>query len=168
MSVAASFHGTLFTTKTFASHPSPRPSPLSFRFSFFQEFSLAREQREEEVEKERLQREKEDARERERQARLEKLARLKALSKRRNAPRGAGGVSTNTAGEWRGVHSGRGEIERKRWRGGGYRDRGRGRDRESDRLDRHRRRHTTNESAVGLLFGLVLHNRGWRVVHGGK
>ncbi|CAM9170262.1 unnamed protein product, partial [Ectocarpus sp. 12 AP-2014] len=61
------------------------------------EFSLAREQREEEVEKERLRREKEDARERERQARLEKLARLKALSKRRNAPRGVGGVSTNTA-----------------------------------------------------------------------
>ncbi|CAB1102142.1 unnamed protein product [Ectocarpus sp. CCAP 1310/34] len=61
------------------------------------EFSLAREQREEEVEKERLQREKEDARERERQARLEKLARLKALSKRRNAPRAVGGASTITA-----------------------------------------------------------------------
>ncbi|CAM9344738.1 unnamed protein product, partial [Ectocarpus sp. 4 AP-2014] len=75
----------------------PAMTALEEKLQDVAEFSLAREQREEEVEKERLQREKEDARERERQARMEKLARLKALSKRRNAPRGVGGVSTNTA-----------------------------------------------------------------------
>lgn len=59
-----------------------------------QEFSLAREQREEELEKERLLKEKEDTKEREKQARLDKVAKFKCLAKRRR-PRGRreGGVS---------------------------------------------------------------------------
>lgn len=48
-----------------------------------QEFSLAREQREEEIEKERLQKAKESARELDRQARLEKRAKFKSHSRRR-------------------------------------------------------------------------------------
>lgn len=55
--------------------------------AFLQEFSLAREQREEELEKERLQKEKEDARERERKARQDYLDRYTGLSKR-SRPRG--------------------------------------------------------------------------------
>lgn len=52
-----------------------------------QEFSLAREQREQELEKERLQKQKEDAKERERKARQDHLDRLNVLSKR-SRPRG--------------------------------------------------------------------------------
>ena len=64
--------------------------------SSFQEFSLAREQREEEVEKERLLKEKEDCRKRERQAKLDKLARQRA--KRRERALGAGGRGGGGAG----------------------------------------------------------------------
>lgn len=61
-----------------------------------QEFSLAREQREEELEKERVLKEKEDTKEREKQARLDKLARFKCLAKRRR-PRG--GVGAGASGD---------------------------------------------------------------------
>lgn len=57
------------------------------RFPVFQEFSLAREQREEEDERERLLKEKGDAKERNKQARIDKFARR--MAKRRNLPRDA-------------------------------------------------------------------------------
>lgn len=62
-----------------------------------QEFSLAREQREEELEKERVLKEKEDTKEREKQAKLDKLARYKCLAKRRR-PRGGGGGGISGGG----------------------------------------------------------------------
>lgn len=69
-----------------------------FTLSLAQEFSLAREQREEEIEKERLLKEKEAAKERrERQARLDRLA--KRL-KRRNRSKGSG-PAPSVAGETR-------------------------------------------------------------------
>ena len=65
-----------------------------------QEFSLAREQREEEVEKERLLKERQECRERERRARLEKLAKQQAkrLAKALGGGRGRGGESFNGTG----------------------------------------------------------------------
>lgn len=67
--------------------------------SSFQEFSLAREQREEEVEKERLLKEKQDSRERGRQARLDKLARQQAKRWKKGGGGGGRGGSNNPAGE---------------------------------------------------------------------
>ncbi|CAM9103685.1 unnamed protein product [Laminaria digitata] len=69
-------------------------SALEEKLQEVAEFSLAREQREEELEKERLLKEKEDTKEREKQARLDKVAKFKCLAKRRR-PRGRreGGVS---------------------------------------------------------------------------
>lgn len=73
----------------------------------FQEFPLAREQREEEVEKERLLKEKADGRERDRQAKLEKLARQQAKRRMKGGSggRGSGGREggglNNLAGETR-------------------------------------------------------------------
>ena len=52
---------------------------------------MAREQREEELERERVLKEKEDTKEREKQARLDKLARFKCLAKRRRPRGGVGG-----------------------------------------------------------------------------
>eukprot|EP00904_Undaria_pinnatifida_P009167 jgi/Undpi1/5380/HiC_scaffold_2.g00661.m1 len=65
-------------------------SALEEKLQEVAEFSLAREQREEELEKERVLKEKEDTKEREKQAKLDKLARYKCLAKRRR-PRGGGG-----------------------------------------------------------------------------